>query len=415
MDLDKFRNSPIGNLLPISGTDKFGRSFSHFAFVSHPLGEEPILSNTTWQAVSRASHALGRLQQGSMVVSDPSILRQPTLRREAQSTSALEGTFAPLEEVLAADVIEQSDRSLALHEVLNYVSAAESAFTALSDGRGLTVGLMEQLHSQLVEGTSADTNDAGRVRSVQVAIGSQGGGVDEARFIPMPPGPALRAAFGDLMGWVRDPTGHRDPIVAAAITHYQFETVHPFNDGNGRLGRLLIVLQLLQDHALTEPLLSVSPWFETRRTAYQDALAQVSMTGKWDGWVTFFANGLEASAVDTALRMEALIAVQSNFHEALRAARARGIVRDIADHLISSPFVTIRNLADITRSTYQAASTAANRLVELGILEEARDRPVRVFRAPAVLEAIVRPYGRSPARDEASGVVRPEGFEPPAY
>jgi Fic family protein len=394
MDVDKFGRSSVGNLTPISGTDRAsGKLFRHFAFVPHPLSDEPQLANTTWRAVSRANHALGRLQQGSMIVKNPSILRQPTLRREAQSTSALEGTFAPLEEVLAANVIDQPNRSLALREVLNYVHAAEIAFDSLAQGRPITVGLVEQLHADLVAGTAADTDDAGRTRSIQVAIGTQGGGVEQARFIPMPPGATLRAAFGDLVDWVRlsETSGSgRDPIVAAAMTHYQFETIHPFNDGNGRLGRLLIVLQLLQDRALSEPLLSVSPWFEARRDQYQDALAEVSMTGDWNRWVTFFAEGLEASAIDTAKRLEALLEVQEHFHEVLREAKARGIVRDIADYLIGLPFVNIRNLADLTGATYQAASTAAGKLVDLGILEEINSQSVRAFRAPLVLAAIVR-------------------------
>ncbi|MGL4339226.1 MAG: Fic family protein [Rhodoglobus sp.] len=393
MDVKKFGSSPLGNLTPISGTDQTsGKPFSHFAFVAHPLGAEPALTNETWRAISRANHALGRLEQGSTIVTNPSILRQPTLRREAQSTSALEGTFAPLEDVLAATVIDQPHHSLALSEVLNYVRAAETAFDSLAEGRPITVGLIEQLHANLVVGTAADTRDAGKTRSIQVAIGSKGGGVEQARFIPMPPGAALRAAFGDLIDWVRvsDKRGAAgDPVVAAALAHYQFETIHPFNDGNGRLGRLLIVLQLMQDQALSEPLLSVSPWFEARRDAYQDFLAEVSMTGDWNRWVTFFAQGIEASAIDTAKRLDALLAVQRTYHEILRKAKARGIVRDIVDHLIGSPFVTVRTLADLTGATYQAASTAAKKLVDIGILEETSSYSVKVFRATQIVAAII--------------------------
>ena len=113
------------------------------------------------------------------------------------------------------------------------------------------------------------------------------------------------------------------------------------------------------------------------------------MSGDWNAWVTFFARGLEASAIDTARRLESLLAVQERYHEVLRGAKARGIVRDIVDHLIGSPFVNVRTLADLTGATYQAASTAANRLVELGILEETFSQSVRVFRATEVLAAIV--------------------------
>lgn len=338
--------------------------------------------------MSRANRALGRLQQGSQLVANPSLLRQPTLRREAQSTSALEGTYAPLEDVLAADVILGSDRSSALNEVLNYVRAAETGFQSIKQGRAITSGLLCELHRQLVVGTPADTVEAGRIRRIQVVIGSRGGSVNDARFIPMPEGQQLESSVQDLISWIDTPQRDLDPIVAAALTHYQFETLHPFNDGNGRIGRLLIVLQLVKIGALDEGLLSVSPWFERRRDEYQGLLSDVSASGEWDRWIAFFAEGIEASAMDSAERISSMLKLQAQFHETIRTAGGRGLVRDIADLLIGSPYVNIPNLRRQTGKTYQAVSVAVHRLVELGILEQRDAKGVMTFRAPEVVRII---------------------------
>jgi Fic family protein len=372
MDTTRFGQSPIGDLVPIRGVDGRTREeYTHVAFAAHPLQGAPQLSTEAWNAVTEASYAIGKLQQGVNLVPNPGLLRRPTLRREAQSTSALEGTFAPIEDVLVADVLERNTRSSAVSEVLNYVDAAERAFAWIDEGRPVTVGLMCELHKVLVRGTAADNEDAGRVRRMLVAIGSRGGSVYEARFVPMPNGPALEAGFQDLVDWMR-PDGHPgiSPVVAAAMSHYQFETLHPYNDGNGRLGRLLIVLQLVTDGVLDLGLLSVSPWFEKRREHYQELLSEVSATGDWSAWVTFFAQGLQASANEAADTLRALLDVQAKNQETVRTNGARGVIRDIVDMLTGTPYVTIPMLAASTGKTYQAVSTAVYRLVELKILDE---------------------------------------------
>jgi Fic family protein len=367
-----------------------GRSYDHVGFVPDPLVDVPALSGRTWTKVSRANRALGALRQGSSLIPNPGILRAPTLRREAQSTSALEGTFAPLDDVLAAEAVGKASRSPALAEVLNYIDTAELGFAWVQERR-VTTGLLEELQSVLVRGTAADTPQAGHIRTVPVAIGTRGGGIEDARFVPMPPGAPLRSAVGDLLDWVdAAPRQDLDPVVAAALTHYQFETLHPFNDGNGRLGRLLIVLQLMRSDVLSEPLLSVSPWFEARRDQYQEALAAVSAEGAWDEWVTLFADGIYSSAVDTGSRMSDLLAVQAEYRDRIRASGARGMVLDVAEHLIGAPFVTVPMLASALGKTYQAASNAVARLVELDILTEVERQGVRVFRASNVVQVTMR-------------------------
>ena len=167
--------------------------------------------------------------------------------------------------------------------------------------------------------------------------------------------------------------------------------MHPFNDGNGRLGRLLIVVQLAADGVLPEGLLSVSPWFERRRDQYQELLAEVSATGDWDAWLRFFANGIEASAIDTAMRIESLLAAQADYQERIRVSGTTGVIRDIADFLVGNPYVTVRILASATGKTYQATSNAVAKLVDLQILEEVPSRGPRIYRATEIARITTRP------------------------
>lgn len=228
--------------------------------------------------------------------------------------------------------------------------------------------------------THSDSTDAGKLRTTPVVIGSPTGSVIDSRFVPMPPGPGLAAAVNSLVEWIAQSERAVDPLVAAGMAHYQFETLHPFNDGNGRIGRLLIVLHFLQTGLLHHPLLSVSPWFKHRRAEYQEFLAEVSASGDWDGWLTFFARGVEQSAIDTAQRGYIDRVVQSG-------ARG-GTVRDIAEMLIENPWVTVPLLAARVGKTQQAVNTAVRRLVELGILRGPFGNYNRMFYAPEVWDII---------------------------
>ncbi len=288
VDLEALQSSPIGTLLPISGTDgRNGQPYDHFAYLAAPLPNAVELRSATWTVVARAEAELARLDQAARQIPEPALLRRPALRREAQSTSALEGTFAPLEDVLESEVEDRAQLSLEVREILNYVVAAEEAFSWIAE-RPVTSGLIGNLQGILVQGTPGEYSDAGGVRDRQVFIGPRDAPIPEARFVPAPFGDQLRAGFEQWVDSVNQPRDDMPPVVEAALAHYQFETLHPFSDGNGRIGRLLIVLQLMQRNVLRHPILVVSPWFEARRTEYQEALLRLSITGEWDAWVRFF-------------------------------------------------------------------------------------------------------------------------------
>lgn len=372
MDVEALARSPIGAIVPINGTDPFtGREFSHSAYVPEPLPTEIDLSSATWKQVVAAEAALGRLDQSSQLFPEPGLLRRPSLRREAQSTSALEGTYAPIETVLASEPEERRSASVELREILNYVVAAEQGFEWVKD-RPITVGQIEHLQGILVADTPSERFDAGQVRQRQVFIGSRGRPVTESRFVPPPPGEQLKAAVTDWVDWIRNPPEDLPPVVRTAMAHYQFETLHPFFDGNGRIGRLLIAMSLVRDGVIREPILVVSPWFEARRDAYQDGLLDLSLSGDWDRWVRFFALGVTQAADTTRSRVEQLMAWREKSLGLVRVAGVSGVAERVAGDLIGSPIVRAPAIARQHGVTPQGAMLALRRLGELQLVTEQR-------------------------------------------
>jgi Fic family protein len=392
-------DSPIGRLVPVSGVDqRTGEEYSHFAYVPDPLPRVVTLTSATWTAVTRAEAALARLDEASRQLPDPSLLRRPALRREAQSTSALEGTHAPLEDVLVPEIEERETLPLEIRESINYVVAAEYGFRWAVE-RPLTSTLLGELQRTLVNSTPSEHSDAGGLRDRQVVIGSPGSRVIDARFVPSPPGDQLRAGVEQWIEWVADPPEDLPPVGRTALAHYQFETLHPFSDGNGRIGRLLIVLQLLRDRVLSEPILVVSPWFEARRQAYQDGLLELTISGDWNAWVDFFATGVAAGAEATRGTIEDLIAWRDGAIETVRQARSSGVPERLAGELIGAPALTASQVADRHGISHQGAMNALRRLSELGLLEETRRRGRKVFLASDVVRILTRDrVGQSPDR-----------------
>lgn len=387
-----------GDLVPISGSDPSRGPWEHAAFAAHPLpAEEPHLSGATYRQVARARASLAALDSTARRLRNPSLVRRPTLDREAQSTSALEGTYAPLSDVLTED--EQAPATLNLREIFNYVTMANQAFARITEGRPLTTGLLSDLQGVLVRGTPSEARFPGQIRGEQVVIGRRPEARDEefpvraARFIPAPPGLDLETRVRDLVGWINeDRRGAFDPVVAAAMAHYQFETLHPFHDGNGRIGRLLIVVQLVISRVLTEPTLSVSPWFEARRGEYFDRLLGVSSGADWDSWVNFFAQGLDASAVATHAQMLSLLEVQEALHERLRASRLRSEkAHALVDLAVARPSFTARQVEHELEVFYARANGMISQLVELELLAPVRRSATygRRFHAPSVLEVLL--------------------------
>jgi Fic family protein len=393
VDIESLAQSPIGRLVPILGPDPVTQEIVEGrAYLPDPLPRQFELSTGTWTAVNEATAALARLDGAARLIPEPALLRRPALRREAQSTSALEGTYAPFVDVLAADGDDQEHMTAELREVLNFERMAELAFS-WSDERPLTLSTLGQLQRELVRGTAGELSDAGGLRDRIVVIGPRSGGFDQARFVPPPHGDQLRAGVENLLEWIEDPPAI-PLVVQAAMTHYQFESLHPYSDGNGRLGRLLVIVQLLRGAIIREPLLVVSPWFEQRRDQYQDELLSLSCSGDWDSWIAFFAQGVATSAAESQAKVERLVALQADYRSRVHNARKRGVAERLAGDLVGRPYITRRWVSDRYGLSHQGAINAINSLMALGILTEADHISgpfgTRYYQAPAVVEAISR-------------------------
>lgn len=397
VEVELFQNAPFGELIPISGPLPGGGTWNHWAFLPHPLSDtSPDLSGLAYRHVAHARAALGALDATAQRLPNPCLFRSSTLRLEAQSTAALEGTYEPLARVLAADSADVQDPSL--REVLNYVVVAETAFGWAEESRVWGPSNLAELQGELMRGTPSERVHSGQVRPVQVVIGRREGvpageiPIKAARYVPPPPGADLEARLRDLVAWMQvDHGDHIDPVVAAAMGHYEFEALHPFHDGNGRLGRLLIVLQLDASGVLTEPTLSVSTWFEERRSQYYDALLGVSTDGDWSTWVGFFAEGLASSAEAAQTRMLALDAVQTELKEQLQTTPIRtGNARLLIDLAVGQPTFTVAQAASALGIGNAGAKKLIDSLVRHSILAPFDERVYgRRFHAPRVMDILL--------------------------
>lgn len=380
----------MGHLVPIVGPDPLTHEMVEgLAFLPLPLPESLNLSTQTWTVVNAATAALARLDGAARLIPKPSLLRRPALRREAQSTSALEGTYAPFAEVLAANSEDREHMSAELREVLNFEAMAELAFS-WPESRPLTLGMLGELQRMLVRGTASELGDAGGLRDRIVVIGSPGRRLEDARFVPPPPGDQLRGGLESLLTWMESPPA-LPTVVQSAMAHYQFESLHPYSDGNGRLGRLLVIVHLLRGALIREPLLVVSPWFERRREEYQSALLELSCTGNWDAWIGFFAEGVAASAKESQDKVERLVSLQLQLRATVQMAGKRGAAERLAGDLVGLPFVSRPEVARRYGLTGPGATNAIHTLEKLGILEPVPLRTVKraqVYRAPAVIDVL---------------------------
>jgi Fic family protein len=384
MDIQAFRRSSAGHLHPIRGHDAYlGRDYDHYAFVPKPLPSSVPLTERTYKYVAEAHMAIGRLDFAVRRLPNPSLLVRPALRREAQSTSALEGTYAPLEEVLEADYLDDSQQSAELREVMNYVRAAELGLELIKK-KPIVLSLIAELQAVLVQGTRGDGYDAGRLRERQVYIGERHKGIENSRFVPTPHGPSLIDGMSDWEKWI-NAESDVSLLVRAAVGHYQFETLHPFSDGNGRMGRLVVTLQLVDAQALSYPILNLSPWLKEREDEYKDHLLNVSLTGDFNAWVTFFCEAVVSQADNAVKKIEDLLAVREGMMEQLRREKVRGVAVDIVDSLIGYPYITVSQAASLHNVTYPPANSAIAKLVSMGILAEVTgDAYGRIFVAPQI-------------------------------
>jgi Fic family protein len=300
---------------------------------------------------------------------DPRLLIRPALWREALDTSALEGTVGALRELLEADLPETTFLSPETCEIRAYEQVAMHATEEIKD-RPLSVSLLCDLQAELFIQAEQQPSDLGRVRKHIVWIGEEDHPIEESRFVPAPPDDRLQTGVDAWEAWVQQQHSHLPPVLRAAMAHYQIETLHPFGDGNGRIGRLAVVLQLLRDRAIAHPAVTLSPWFLRRRDLYQAELFNMSCTGNWNPWVSLFCTAVSEQCESLINNAQKLLLWLDESRHQLQARRWTGAIFNLLEDLIEWPVTTVSNTAIRYKVSQVNATRMINHLVEIGVLVE---------------------------------------------
>lgn len=355
------------------------------AFVPEPLPPNLGWDNNLVAHVSDAQHALGELAGIGRNILNPHLLIRPFLHREAVRSSQIEGTQASLPDLFLFQLDRRVEkRTPDVREVSNYVATLDHGLR-LSGTLPLSQRFLRDLHRVLMEGVRGSDRRPGEFRRKQVWIGQPGSNIEDAIYVPPPPGPELAAALDEFEKYL-----HRrsdlPPIVRMALVHYQFEAIHPFEDGNGRIGRVLITLMLVMTDVLPMPLLYLSEYFEKHRAEYYARLLGVSQRAQWHEWLLFFLTGVSEQSRNAVAAARRLLALRDEYVERVQAPGASALAPKLVDQLFATPIVNAKMVAEVLAVQRQTAQTHIDRLMELGILRELTGyRRNRVYAAQDIM------------------------------
>jgi Fic family protein len=362
----------------------------------HP---SPLPPQITWTeplaiALANASTLVGKLAGEGKRLPNPHVLIRPFVRREAVFSSRIEGTRSTLGELLAAEAGAAVERSPDdLREVGNYVVALEYGIERLKT-LPLSLRLVRELHEKLMTGVRGQHATPGEFRRTQNWIGCPGDTLAQAAYVPPPPD-----TLGEhLSAWEKFLHDRMlPPLVHAALAHYQFEAIHPFLDGNGRVGRLLITLELCERNVLPAPLLYLSAFFEATRADYYGGLRGISEGGDWVGWLQYFLNGIARQAEDALSRSERMNALLTRWRDGLAGDAGAKVAFQIVEILAANPFITPRNFEQRLGVAFNTVMRAIGQLEKRGIVKEISGaRRDRVYCAQALLDILEEPAQLQP-------------------
>jgi Fic family protein len=339
-------------------------------------------------SLSRADLAVGCLAGEGRRLPNPHVLIRPFVRREAVLSSRIEGTQATLGELLAAEAGAVVERSPAdLREVANYVVALEHGLARLPE-LPLSLRLVRELHGKLMQGVHGDSSTPGEFRRSQNWIGPAGCTLAGATYVP-PPADRLMDCLGAWETFLHDRS--LPPLVHAALAHSQFEAIHPFLDGNGRVGRLLITLLLVERQVMPSPLLFLSAFFEATRQEYYARLLAVTERGEWEEWLAYFLRGVAGQAEDALGRIQRIDSLLAGWRDRLAAASSRLPERSL-ELFVENPFWTVNRLTERLGVAFTTAQRAIDRLEAAGVVARVTEaRRNRVYCAREILAVLEEP------------------------
>ncbi|RMF92821.1 MAG: Fic family protein [Candidatus Schekmanbacteria bacterium] len=360
MDIAEFNENKPGRIIKaLQGYE---------AFVPNPLPPDIKLSWSLVKEISDAERNLSRLESTVNFLPNPKLLINPFVRREAVLSSQIEGTQASLSDLFYFEALKTTEKDLPdVKEVSNYAFALESIFEEKNNTE-LTLEFLKELHKKLFRNTNKGFNSPGEFRKSQNWIGPKGCTLNEAFFVPPPP-EEMKNALKEFEKYLITPS-HLPALINIALIHYQFETIHPFNDGNGRIGRILTVMLLHKYGLLSKPLLYLSAYFEKNRSEYYRLLLAVSQKGEWEKWIRFFLRGISEQSRDVVERINLLLSIRQRYRNKLQAVRSSALLLKLIDDLFANPAITVSRVAESCNITPRAAQKNIDKLLAEGILKE---------------------------------------------
>ncbi|MFQ5632084.1 MAG: Fic family protein [bacterium] len=382
METELFKNSPAGQC--IFTPEKY------HAFVPNPL---PPILELDWELanlLSEANARLGELSGAGRLLPNPHLLIQPYLRREAVLSSRIENTQARMDDLFYFEADEsEPPHAPDVREVANYVHALEYGLKRIKE-LPISGRLVREIHERLMKDVRGGHTHStpGEFRRSQNWIGPPGCTLMEATYVP-PPVVEMQDALADLEKYLNNPA--KEPVlVQCALMHYQFEAIHPFLYGNGRVGRLLITFLLCERDVLSQPLLYLSAFFERYRDEYYRRLLAVSQQGDWRGWIEFFLRGIIVQSKEALENANAILDLHAELVSKVQSKKAPHTARRIIDHLFANPIVSIHGLSQNWKLEYRTVQRGILHLEKLGILQEITgQRRNRLFVASQLLELLI--------------------------
>ncbi|MBR6199117.1 MAG: Fic family protein [Spirochaetales bacterium] len=360
---------------------------SYKSFRPTPLPPDPNIemNDDMIGKLIAAKTELAKLETASNLIPNAELFISMYVRKEALLSSQIEGTQCTLDDVLDPEV--DMNANLDLADVLNYVKAVSFAVDRLNT-LPICCRLLREIHSRLMDGIRGSDKNPGEFRRSQNWIGATNCSLSDARYIP-PNVEDMNSAMSDLEKYINS-TDNCDPLVRCALIHYQFETIHPFLDGNGRVGRMLILLYLLEQKILTKPVIYVSYFLKKNQIEYYDRISEVRRTGNYEQWVAFFIDATAAAAADSYRAVMRMTDLHKTNETALpKTSRTKDTVRMLFDYIERYPIIDIKKTATALHLSYNTVSSAVSKLTELGILKETTNAARnKVFAYNAYLEIL---------------------------
>jgi len=379
MDPSSFDNNIHGRLV------RTNQGYS--AYVPHPLEPDIQLDMELVSILSEADRGLSELAGVARTLPNPHLLIGPFVRREAVLSSRIEGTQASLSDLFFFEAANLRKKEVPdVQEVANYVRALEYGLERVSE-LPVSLRLIREMHKRLLAGARGEHQTPGEFRRSQNWIGPPGCTLMDATYVP-PPVEEMKQALNVFETYLHTPSRF-PPLIRLAMIHYQFEAIHPFLDGNGRIGRLLITLLLCTQRLLPQPLLYLSAFFERFRDDYYNLLLSVSQKGKWENWIRFFLRAVATQARDAIRRSDRLLALWRDYRIRMQEARASALLLQLVDKLFEYPAITNRRAANRLSITARSAQLNVQKLLNAGILQEATGQQRnRVYIAPEIIRIL---------------------------